>query len=65
MTKAEAKKRAMTKAEAKKRLLGFCVLMLTGDDVCFGDIDAKSQEYKALDAAREELVEEFNRRSAL
>lgn len=57
----------MTRAEAKKRLLGFCVQMMTGDDeVCFGPVgeDPESQEYKAMDAARKELVEEFDRRGA-
>lgn len=57
----------MTKADAKKRLLGFCVSMLTGDDeVCFGPIgeEPESQEFQAFNAARKELVEEFNRRGA-
>lgn len=57
----------MTKVDANRRLLGFLVHMLINDDeACFGPVgeDPGSQEYKALDRARQELVEEFNRRGA-
>ena len=57
----------MTRAEAKKRLLGFCLIMLTQDDeAAFGEVyaDQESQEYKALSEARQELIDEFNRRGA-
>lgn len=55
-----------TKAEAKRRLLGFCINMMTSDDeVCFGPIgeEPESREFKLLDAARGELVREFQRRT--
>jgi len=58
----------MTKAEAKKRLLGFLINQLTQDDEApFGEeiaYDADSQAYRAMRAARKELVEEFNKRGA-
>lgn len=58
----------MTKADAKKRLLGFLINQLTQDDEApFGEEIAYSdgsQEYRAMDAARKELVEEFNKRWA-
>lgn len=58
----------MTKADAKKRLLGFLVNQLTQDDSApFGEEIAcadGSQEYRAMDAARSELIEEFNKRGA-
>lgn len=51
----------MTKADAKKRLLGFLVNQLTQDDEApFGEEIAYSegsQEYRAMDSARKELVE--------
>jgi len=59
----------MTKAEAKKRLLGFLINQLTQDDEApFGEEIAYSgdgsQAYRAMHAARQELVEEFNKRGA-
>lgn len=58
----------MTKADAKKRLLGFLVNVLTNDDdMMFGDeisSDTESQEYRAMDTARKELVAEFDKRGA-
>lgn len=58
----------MTRADAKKRLLGFLVNMLDNDDEApFGEeiaCNADSQEYQAMDAARKELVAEFNKRGA-
>lgn len=58
----------MTKSDAKKRLLGFLVNQLTQDDEApFGEEIAyseNSQEYRAMDAARKELVDEFNSRGA-
>lgn len=59
----------MTKSDAKKRLLGFLVNVLTTDDEApFGEeiaYDTESQAYRAMDAARKELVAEFNKRGAL
>lgn len=58
----------MTKTDAKKRLLGFLINMLENDDEPpFGEeisSNADSQEYRAMDAARKELVKEFERRGA-
>ncbi len=57
----------MTRAQAKKQLLGFLINQLMADDEApFGETvadDTESQEYRAFDGARKELVEEFERRS--
>lgn len=56
----------MTRADAKKKILGFFLNQLTGDDAAlFGDdVDEGSRDWKAYDAARKELLDEFARRTA-
>lgn len=57
-----------TKARAKKDLLHFLSSVLTSDDepwageCCY---EPESQEFRMKSAARDELVAEFERRSAL
>lgn len=58
----------MTRAEAKKKILGVLLNELTNDDLeLFGDevMDAGegSRLWKAFDGARNELLEEFRRRT--
>lgn len=54
----------MTKEKAKKRLLHDLSTLLFSNDDLLPDVDEETQEYKAFDAARNELVAEFDRRSA-
>ncbi len=54
----------MTKREAKRRLLADIALILVKDDDLFpSDVHDGSADYRAYDAAREELAAEFERRA--
>lgn len=57
----------MKRADAKRDLLKVLAVILSKDDDLFPDdleLDVESKPYQKWDAARNDLVEEFERRAA-